>query len=92
MGVTTVEDHIGIMSRPICSTELQEGFDLCLQSLQEHPTGGVIAAEILNQVVGEEALHVVQHAGGTHVQLLHLTWRQQHGLAIRTTRETKQGS
>lgn len=89
VGVTAVEDHVGVVARPVTSAELQEGFDLGPQSLQGHSAGGIIATESVNQVVGEETLHVVQHACRAHVQLLHLIWRQQHGLTVRTTRETQ---
>ena len=75
------------MARPVCGAKLKEGFDLGLQSIQGHAAGGKVAAENLYQVVGKEALHVVQHACRAPVELLHLVRRQQHGLTIRTTRE-----
>lgn len=84
-----VEDHVGVVARPVCCAKLQERFDLGLQRLQGHPTGGIVAAKSLNQVVGEKALHIVQHACRAPVQLLHLAWRQQRGLTVRTARQTK---
>lgn len=85
MCVTTVEDHVSVVARPVCRAELQEGFDLGLQSLHGHPARWIVAAVIFNHVVGEEALHVVQHARGALVQLVHLTRGQQHGLTVGTT-------
>lgn len=87
--MTAVEDHVGVVARPIRRAKLQEGFDLGLQSLLGHPAGGIVAAKSLNQVVAEEALHIVQHACRAPVQLQHLAWRQQHGLAVWTARQTK---
>lgn len=84
VSVTAVEDHVGVVAGPVRRAKLQEGFDLGLQSLQGHPTGGVVAAKSLNEVVGEEALHTVQHARRAPVQLLHLVRRQQHGLTVGT--------
>lgn len=85
--VTAVEDDVGVVARPVRRAKLEEGFDLGLQSIQGHAAGGIVAAENLYQVVGEEALHVVQHARRAPVELLHLVRRKQHGLTIRTARE-----
>lgn len=81
--MSAVEDDVGVVARPVARPQLQEGFDLGLQSLQRHAAGGVVAAERLDEVVREEALHAVQHPRGAPVELLHLVRRQQHGLAVR---------
>lgn len=80
------------MARAVCCAQLQEGFHLGLQSLKSHPTGGIVAAEGLDQMVGEETLHVVQHACGASVHFLHLVWRQQHGLTVRATGHTQKNT
>lgn len=72
------------MARPVGCAELQEGLDFGLQSVQGQPACGIIAAKVFNQVAGEETLNVAQHACGAPVQLIHLTWRQQYGLTVRT--------
>lgn len=58
------------MTWPICSTTLQKVTHLCLNSVEGNAAGGVVTAERLNHVVGEKALHVVQHPRGAQVQLL----------------------
>lgn len=70
--MSTVEDNVGVMTRPVCCAKLQERFDLCLQSLQSHSAGEIVAAKCLNQVLGKEALDIGQHAHRTSVELLHL--------------------
>lgn len=65
--VPTVENQIGVMAWPVCCAKLQEVVQLGLQSLQCDATGGVVATECLDHVVGEETLHVVQHTGGAQV-------------------------
>lgn len=70
--VPTVENQIGVMTGSVCCTELQEVAQLCLHGLQRDTTGGVVTTERLDHVVGEEALHVVQHTCGARVQLLYL--------------------
>lgn len=56
-----VENQIGVVAGPVISTKLQEAAQLRLHGLQRDAAGGVVAAERLDHVVGEEALHVVQH-------------------------------
>ena len=70
------------MPGPIGGTYLQKVAQLGLQGVQRDATGRVVAAESVNHVVGEEALHVVEHARGAHVELLNLLRRQEGGLAI----------
>jgi len=86
--VAAVEDHVGVVARSVCRLELKESRDLGLQRLLGHAAAGVVAAEGLDEVVGEEALDLVQHARGALVQLLDLARRQQHGLAVQTTGQT----
>lgn len=80
--VAAVEDQVGVVARAVLGAQLQEGSQLGLQGLQRHAAGGVVAAEGAHHVVGEEALHVVEHGRGAQVELLHLVWRQQRGLAV----------
>ena len=87
--MTAVEDHVGVVARPVCCAKLQEGFDLGLQGLLGHPAGGILAVKSLDQVVGEEPLHAVQHARRALVERLHLVWRQQQGLTVRTAGQRK---
>lgn len=84
MRMATVEDYVGVVAWAVWGTEVQKGFHLGLQSLQGYPAGGIVTAKRLNQVVGKEALHVVQHTRRAPVQLVHLAWRQQHRLTVRT--------
>lgn len=70
--VPTVENQIGIMTGPVCSSTLQKVSQLGLYGLQGNTAGGVVTAERLDHVVGEEALHTVKHTCRTLVQLLHL--------------------
>ncbi|TNN86698.1 hypothetical protein EYF80_002881 [Liparis tanakae] len=67
-----VENQVGVVARPVISPELQEAAQLGLHGLQRDAAGGVVAAERLDHVVGEEALHVVQHPRRAQVQLLDL--------------------
>lgn len=80
--MTAVEDQVGVVARAVLGAQLQEGAQLGLQGLQRHAAGGVVAAKRAHHVVGEEALHVVEHGGGAQVELLHLVGRQQRGLAV----------
>lgn len=89
VSVPAVEDQIGVMTRPICRTELQKAAQLGLQRVQGDAAGGVVAAERLDHVVREQALHVVQHARGAQVQLLHLLGWQERGLTTGTRRKKK---
>lgn len=75
MRVTTVENQIRVVAGPVFCAQLQKAAQLRLQGLQRNSAGGVVAAERLDHVVGEEALHVVQHTSGAQVQLLHLLGR-----------------
>lgn len=80
--VPAVEDQVGVVTRPVVRAELQKGSQLGQQGLQRDAAGGVVAAERLDHVVGEEALHVVEHPRGAQVELLHLVRWQESGLAI----------
>lgn len=80
--VPAVEDQVGVVARPVVRAQLQEGAQLGQQGLQRDAAGGVVAAERLHHVVGEEALHVVEHPRGAQVELLHLVRGQESGLAI----------
>lgn len=82
--VAAVEEHVCVVARPVCCAELQERLDLRLQGLEGDAARGVVATVVFDQVAGKETLHAAQHAGGALVQLLHLVWRQQQGLAVRT--------
>lgn len=75
MCVPAVENQIRVVAGPVFCAQLQKVAQLRLQGLQRNSAGGVVAAERLDHVVGEEALHVVQHTRGTQVQLLHLLRR-----------------
>ena len=79
-----VEDQIGVVSGPVHSVALQKVPQLGHHCLQGDAAGGVVAAERLDHVVGEEALHAVQHARGALVQLLHLLRWEESGLAVGT--------
>lgn len=80
------------MAGPVSGAYLQKVAQLGLQGVQRDAAGGVVAAERVHHVVGEEALHVVQHARGAQVELLHLLRRQEGGLAIGAAdREQKAG-
>ena len=80
--MSAVVHHVGVVARAVGGPQLQEAPQLALHGLQAQPSGGVVAAEVLDHVVGEEELHLVQHARGALVQLLHLVRWQQHGLAV----------
>lgn len=55
--------------------ELHKAAELVLHGLQGNAAGGVVAAERLDHVAREEALHVIQHGRGALIQLLHkLRW------------------
>lgn len=84
MRVAAVEKDVGVVARPVHRLRLQEGADLGVQRVPRHATAGVIAAMNLHHIVREEVLHVVQHACGALVQLLHLIWGQQGGQSIHT--------
>lgn len=77
------------MPRPIGRTRLQEVPQLGLQGVQRDSAGGVVATERVDHVVGEEALHVVEHARGAQVELLHLLGWQEGGLAVGTGERVK---
>lgn len=83
VGMAAVEDQVGVVARPFGGANVQEVAQLGLQGVQRDAAGGVVAAEGVDHVVGEEALHAVQHARGAHVELLHLLRGQQGGLAVR---------
>lgn len=87
MCVAAVEQDVGIVARPVRRVHLQEGAELGVQRVPRHAAAGVITAVRLNHVVREEALHVVQHACGAQVQLLHLVRGQQGGLTIHTEKQ-----
>lgn len=70
------------MAGSVFRPELQEAAQLGQHGLQRDPAGGVVTTERLDHVVGEEALHVVQHPRGAHVELLHLLRGQEGGLPI----------
>ena len=81
--VSAVVQHVGVVARAVGRRPLlQEPVQLGLHGLQAQPAGGVVAAEVLDHVVGEEELHLVQHVRGALVELLHLVRGQQHGLAV----------
>lgn len=82
--MAAVEDDVGVVARSVRRAQLKEGLDLGPQGLPGHSGGGVVAAEGLDEVVGEEALDAVQHAHGALAQLLHLARGQQRGLALQT--------
>lgn len=86
--MATVEDQVGVVTGAVLGAQLQEGAQLGLQGLQRHAAGGVVAAERAHHVVGEEALHVVEHGSGAQVELLHLVGWQQRWLAVRAGGET----
>lgn len=65
--VPTVENQIGVMAWPVCSSKLHKVAQLGVHGLQCDAAGGVVAAECLDHVVGEETLHVVQHSRGAQV-------------------------
>lgn len=79
-----VENQIRVVTRPVCRPELQKAAELVLHGLQGNAAGGVVAAERLDHVVREEALHVVQHGRGALIQLLNVLGRQESGLAAGT--------
>lgn len=89
--VPAVEDQVGVVARPVVRAKLQEGSQLGEQGLQRDAAGGVVAAERLDHVVGEEALHVVEHPCGAQVELLHLVRWQESGLAIGAGQKTERG-
>lgn len=74
MCVAAVEEHIGVITWAVGRVGLQERVEFGLYRIQCKSTSGVVTAMCLNHVVREELLHVVQHACGTQVQLLHLIW------------------
>lgn len=80
--VATVEQHVRVVAWPVHRVRLHEGAELRAQRVPRHAAAGVITATRVHHVVGEEALHAVQHACGAQVQLLHLVGGQQGGLAI----------
>lgn len=80
--MSAVEDQVGVVSGAVLGAQLQEGAQFALQRIHCHPASGVVAAERAHHVVGEEALHVVEHGGGAQVELLHLVGWQQRGLAV----------
>lgn len=80
--VPAVVHQVGVVPGPVGGAYLQKVAQLGLQGVQRDAAGRVVAAESVDHVVGEEALHVVQHARGAQVELLHLLWRQEGGLAI----------
>lgn len=80
--VAAVENQVGVVTRPLGGARLQEVAQLGLQGVQRDAAGGVVAAEGVDHVVGEEALHVVQHARGAQVELLHLLGGQEGRLAV----------
>lgn len=80
--VPAVENQVGVVPGPVGGTYLQKAAQLGLQGVQHDAAGRVVAAESVDHVVGEEALHVVQHARGAQVELLHLLGWQEGGLAI----------
>lgn len=85
--MATVEYKISVMAWSIYGPKLQKTTQLVQHSLQSQTAGGVVTAKRLHHVVGEEALHTVQHTCGAHVQLLDLLRWQQSGLAIRTVKK-----
>lgn len=74
------------MARPVRGATLQKVPQFALHGLQCHAAGRVVAAECLDHVVGEEALHVVEHPGRALVQQQHLLWWEECGLPIATER------
>lgn len=82
MGVATIKEHVGVMPRPVGRVGLHEYAELGLQGFKTQATGGVVTAVRLDHVMGEEALHVVEHPRRAHVKLLHECRGQQGGLTI----------
>lgn len=82
MGVATVKKHIGVVPWPVGRVGLHEYAELGLQGFQTQPAGGVVATVRLNHVMGEKALHVVEHSRRAQIKLLHMCRRQQGGLSV----------
>lgn len=82
--VAAVEQHVRVVAWPVHRVRLHEGAELRVQHAPRHATAGIITPTRVHHVVGEEALHIVQHACGAQVQLLHLVRGQQGGLSIHT--------
>ena len=81
--MSAVVQHVGVVARAVGRRPLlQEPVQLGLHGLQAQPAGGVVAAEVLDHVVGEEELYLVEHVRVALVELLHLVRGQQHGLAV----------
>lgn len=87
MRVAAVEQYVRVVAWPVTRLRLQEGAELRAQHVPCHAAAGVITAMGIHHVVREKALHVVQHACGAQVQLLHLVRGQQGGLFIHTGTE-----
>jgi len=65
--VPAVEQQVGVVARAVGGAQLQEGTQLGLRRVQRDARRGVVTAERLHHVVGEEALHGAQDARGAQV-------------------------
>lgn len=89
MGVSTIIEHVGVVSWAVSCVRLHEYAELGLQGFQTQAARGVITTIGLDHVMREEALHVVKHPCGSQVELLHMRWGQEGGLTIWAEKKKK---